>query len=282
MGQTPSQEGKTGTGMTTFQLPTGAQRIVDNEIEKLLINPAFDLDPKIRLQLYETLGPVLSRNEPEQRSVYLRGHSPALTTGQRIQVRAAILTAQKVAALWELACMETDASSNYIYDDKAVTEDNIRYLTRRVKVPIEEIWVHDVPRAFVVQHILEMAELALAGKIEDYRKFTHEANEWWQIYARPEYNEREYFIKWAAQEALYLALRWQAYPTQPDDYQYRMTHDDISEYLLCHEQAPAGLAMLAYAAVFDNGKMEFDPARRREFWCWWLSWAIPKACQLEG
>jgi hypothetical protein len=206
---------------------------------------------------------------------------PPLSLADRVRVRTAILTAQRVATLWSVASQETDASAIAISNQATVLEENLQYLMRRAKVPIEKIPVDEVPRAYIIQHILEMAELALKGEVQLYREFAEQAGEWWQIYPRPEYCLREFLIKWTAQEALYSALLWQSYPPLPNDEHY-IEADDLNRYLHWHESAPAGEAMLAYTLVFEGDESGFDVDRRREFWCWWLAWAIPAACQLEG
>lgn len=105
-----------------------------------------------------------------------------------------------------------------------------------------------------------MAELALAGRIYDYIAFCHAANEWWQIYPRPEKMEWEFYIKWAAQEALYAALGWLRHDPEP----------------------PAEHASIAFAGTFEGKTFQtrrciMDKEKQREFWIWWLSEAIPHA-----
>jgi hypothetical protein len=110
-----------------------------------------------------------------------------------------------------------------------------------------------------------MAELALKSEVHDFAAFRHEANEWWVIYGRPEQMEREFFIKWAAQNALYEAIGWINYNSDP----------------------PAQNALYAFAGIFegqgaDNRTCTLDASKEREFWIWWLTEAIPQAAAAEG
>ncbi|MGE5249394.1 MAG: hypothetical protein ACM3QS_04195 [Bacteroidota bacterium] len=107
-----------------------------------------------------------------------------------------------------------------------------------------------------------MAELVLEGGIDDYGAFRRQANEWWQIYPRPERMEREFCIKWAAQDALYEAVGW----------------IDRSN------EVPAEYALYAFAGIFEgqdirHRRWRLDENKAHEFWVWWLSEAIPLAIE---
>jgi hypothetical protein len=72
--------------------------------------------------------------------------------------------------------------------------------------------------------------------------------------------EREFCIKWAAQDALYEALGW----TENSD------------------EAPAEYALYALAGIFEgedirHRRWRLDEDKAHEFWTWWLSEAIPLA-----
>ncbi len=264
-----------------MDLPEEAQKIIDSELSRLMDSPEYDAPPKTRAQLYQALGPSAVLLHDDHSELMAVKRLPELTIPDRIRARAAILTAQKAMSLWELACKETDANYHSDSGGRDAFTDHWRYLSQRTNTPVEQISVYNVPRAFVSQHILEMAELALKGGINDYGKFLIEVNEWWGIYPRPERCQREFSIKWSAQEALYLTVLWQRYLTL-QDYEYRIDTDDMNEYITSHVDAPGGLAMLACSGVFDGQIVRIDADRRRRFWLWWLAWAIPTVFRLEA
>jgi len=77
--------------------------------------------------------------------------------------------------------------------------------------------------------------------------------------------EREFFIKWAAQEALYMAIGWGKYIPEP----------------------PAEFALYAFAGIleendFGDRRYILNENKQHEFWAWWLSEAIPQAIAKEG
>ncbi|OAI40995.1 hypothetical protein AYO40_00505 [Planctomycetaceae bacterium SCGC AG-212-D15] len=176
-----------------------------------------------------------------------------------MRARIALVVGRKVAPLWPQACFETEAH----FGEKWPEERDETYLADRSAKPIELISVRDVPRAFVPLHILEMADVALSMRVHDWKAFRNEANEWWEIYGRPEGMEREFFIKWAAQESLYESIGWNSLAPK----------------------APSEHALYAYAGVFygegvDNGRYRMDKDKEREFWVWWLSKAIVDAPEI--
>lgn len=187
-----------------------------------------------------------------------RNHTlPTLSVADRVRARIALRTARRVETLWRQACLETEANFSERQDPSEVRQQEETYLAQRKQKHLEHISVYDVPRAFIPSHILEMAEVALRGEIHDDGAFIQEANEWWQMYGRPEQMEREFCIKWAAQDALYEAIGWAKYNYEP----------------------PAENALYAFAGVFEGGfrRQALDEKRQQEFWVWWLSGAIPQA-----
>jgi hypothetical protein len=256
------------------RLPDSAQKTIDVELDHLYSDANSDLHPQSRIYLYRALGP----SSPEKDSRQKSPHKP--TIADRVRTRIAFLTAQKVIPLWEAACRETD--TNFPDQPGERNEEKKRedaYANLRAHNRIEAISVYDVPRVYCPAHIMEMAEMAFrGGDIENYDAFRDEANEWWQIYGRPEGMERECFIKEAAQEALYEALGWTDYS---EDFPYLVNMENERELAMHHHHAPGGSALLAYAGIFNEKRFRFDWEKRREFWQWWLEEAIPHACKSE-
>ncbi|MDP9311011.1 MAG: hypothetical protein M3R24_08995 [Chloroflexota bacterium] len=181
--------------------------------------------------------------------------------------------------MWSQACRETEtafaASNSYPATDDAddMTMDISTYFNQRQAVPIEHISVYRVPRAVFAHHVMDMADVALRGSIRDFPAFVQEASECWQMYGRLERMEREFCIKWAAQDYLYEILGW-------TKYMYRtpyVTATDEEYEAVSQLDAPAGYALVAYTAVFNGGTWDVNTARIREFWQWWLTTAIPEA-----
>jgi len=246
-----------------MQIPDSAKALIDTELQQLAKSSRYYLPPQGRLEIYAALGPSSAHDDKVPEEARKNNSFPPLSLADRIRAQVALITARKVLPLWELACQETESfftkqDWQIKYDDQRNKEEV--YLHRRKSRPIETISVYEVPRAFVPVHILEMTELALAGEIHDYSAFRREANEWWQIYGRPEQVEREFFIKWAAQDALYEAIGWIKYNP---------------------EEPPAENALYAFAGVFKgedwhNRKCTLDEKKQHEFWVWWLAEAIPQ------
>jgi hypothetical protein len=256
-----------------LKLPESAQQTIDNELERLSGDSNFDLYPQCRIDLYRALGPSSAEKGSRRKSPY----KPTLA--DRVRTRIALFTARKVIPLWEAACRETDANfANETGREDEEKELEDAYAKEGAQKHIEAISVYDVPRACCPAHIMEMAEMAFRGDIEDYDAFTDNANEWWQIYGRPEGMERECFIKWAAQDALYEALGWNDYSL---GLRYHVYAEDERVLAAYHPSAPGGYGLLAFAGIFDHERFRFDCEKRREFWRWWLGEAIPRAWNSE-
>jgi len=245
-----------------MQIPDFAQALINKELQKLVKSSEYSLQPQTRIEIYAALG-VSSVNDDKILDEARSSNSlPRLSVADRGRAHIALTTARKVALLWDVACQASELFFKQQdwqdkYEDQRQEEI---YLRRRKSEPIENISVYEVPRAFVPSHILEMAESALTRNLQDYRAFRHEANEWWQIYGRPEQMEREFFIKWAAQDALYETIGWIKYNHEP----------------------PAENALYAFAGIFegkdfDDRRCIIDKNKQREFWLWWLSEAIPQS-----
>jgi hypothetical protein len=238
-----------------MKISDSVQAIINIELRRLGDFSKPSIEASKRIEIYEALGSSTLKSVMERKN-----SPPVLSVADRIRAHIELITAQKVEPLWQTACSETE---KYVRDDRDPSEIQQQeeiYLAQRKQKHIEHISVYDVPRVFTPSHILEMAELALAGKIYDYNAFCHASNEWWQIYPRPEQMEREFYIKWAAQEALYAAIGWLRYDPEP----------------------PAEYASLAFAGTFEGESFNdrrciMDKNREREFWLWWLSEAIPQA-----
>jgi len=246
-----------------MQIPEYAQILVDSELRRLANSSKYYLSAEKEVEICEALGYAGLSNHEALGEEFRIDTVHSLTTTEHIWARIAFITAKKVLPLWGIACQETELYFTeqdwHYHKQDQLREDE--YLHKRNTLPIEKISVDDVPRKFIPSHILEMAETLLAGKIHDYSLFQHEANEWWGIYGRPEKMEREFCIKWAAQNALYAALGWQSYDPDP----------------------PIAFALYAFAGVFKGDGLHkdreawLDENKQREFWIWWLSEAIPQA-----
>ena len=245
-----------------MQIPEFAQALINNELQKLAKSSGYSLQPQARIEIYEALG-ISSVNDDKILDEARSSNSfPRLSVADLGRAQIALTTARKVALLWDVACQESELFFKQ-QDWQDRHEDQLQeenYLHRRKSEPIENISVYEVPRAFVPSHILEMSESALAGNIQNYRAFRHEANEWWQIYGHPELMEREFFIKWAVQDALYETIGWIKYNHEP----------------------PAENALYAFAGIFegkdfDDRRCIMDKKKEHEFWLWWLSEAIPQS-----
>ena len=254
--------------MLPIRLPLSLKRAIDSELIYLDQEITYDIPEEKLIQIYRLLGPTCNQSHQERRyKDNYRGHPP-LTQGDRVRTRIAIATAWKVIPLWEIACKETDTTFTE-QDWKDAAEEQRKekgYLERLSPETIETFCVYnDIPRRYVPSHLMQMTEIALAQTMKDIDAFTNQAGEWWQIYPRPEDCEREFFIKWTVQEALYEALAWEKYWQDP----------------------PAQHAVRAYAGIFDGERfhytrqMEWDYPKRNEFWRWWLTEAIPAAWELE-
>ncbi len=263
-----------------MKLPVDIEKFVNSHVAQLVDNPTYDLPPVERVELFRLIGPSAGRSSGISLQLAGPKRLPILTAADRIRARMGIIAAQKVSTLWDAACAETDNLHADRSDRENLVSDHQTYLRELLHSSVDEFSVFRVPRSYIPQHILAMAELALQGKVDNVESFLVEANEWWEIYGRPEFFPREYCIKWAAQEALYLSLLWQQYvPEQGHDDSIQVA--DSSDHFNRHIEAPAGCAMAAFAGVFDGDNPSFDTNKRREFWLWWLTWAIPFAFTLE-
>lgn len=250
------------------RLPLSLKKTIDSELICLDQDITYSIPDDKLIQIYQLLGPTCNQSHKERR--YKDGYRglPPLTKGDRVRTRVALAVAHKVMPLWELACRETDTTFTE-QDWKDATEDQNRekgYIERLSPDTIATFCVYrDIPRRYVPSHLLQMAEIALAQTMKDVDAFTDHAGEWWQIYPRPEDCEREFFIKWTMQEALYEALAWNEHWKNP----------------------PAQYAIPPYAGIFVGDKfyytreIEWNYAKRNEFWRWWLTEAIPTAWELE-
>ena len=248
-----------------MNIPNSAQALIDTELRKLAESNRYALEPDTRIEIYSALGQSNVNDEPMLDEARKNNPLPSLSRPDRLRAQIALITARKVEGLWSKACLETEANFSENGNPAEIHREEETYLASKKQKYLEHISVDDVPRAFTPLHILEMAELALIGKIHDFGAFRLEANEWWQIYPRPEQMEREFYIKWAAQEALYSAIGWTKYNPEP----------------------PAEYALLAFAGVFegenfDNRRCIMDKDKQHEFWLWWLSKAIPQALSKDG
>lgn len=287
-----------------MQLPDIVQRMIEHELARLAANSDFDLHPQRRREITEALGPMGESGVDTMLGYQDTGDEcrlPNLTTADRVRARIALQAAEKVLPLWEIACAETDYFSKNrrriwpelddllpydhdiedIDDTEDVDEEDLseeEYMRQMAERPIWDISVYDAPRAFIPSHILRMAEVGLRRDVDNCAAFAREVNECHELYGRPEYRWREYSIKWAAQEALYTAVRWQKYLDESN--QEVDIGDDVAMANI-HNHGPSGEALLAYACVFEEGDFWFDREKRREFWRWWLEEAIPSAWASE-
>jgi hypothetical protein len=236
--------------------PNSAQSLIDSHLRQLHDGTIRSVEPEDRDEICAGLmsAPIAERTGIASRANDL---SPQGEGDRLLRAHLELLSAKKVATFWEQACLETDANFSEREDPAEIRRQIDSYVRQRQSLPLEHISVYDVPRAFIPVHIIEATELALAGKVVDQVAFRNEANEWWQIYSRPEQMERECFIKWAAQDALYVAIGMRAI-------------------------VQAQNAVFAYAGIFsgddfDSRTCVLDEHKEREFWNWWLSEAIPQA-----
>lgn len=246
-----------------MQIPDYAQILIASELRKLAESNKYFISFDKEAEICAALGYVSSSKHTVVGEVLRNNTIHSLTATGRTWTQLALITAKKVLPLWRIACQETELHFTEQdwqdhYEDQQKEEG---YLNKRKTLPIEKISVYDVPRAFIPSHILEMAESVLAGNIHDLPSRQHEAREWWNFYGRPEQMEREFCIKWAAQDALYAALGWLRYDPDP----------------------PITDALYAFAGVFKGDGLHkdressLDKNKQHEFWIWWLSEAVPQA-----
>lgn len=246
-------------------IPDVAQALIEVELKLLTYSARYSVPKDKRVEIYAALGPSSVMDEKMLDEARKKKVLLTLSAADRVRARIALITAIKVEKLWQQACLETDANFSEHQDQAEINQNEVEYLAQRKQKPIEHISVYKVPRAFVPSHILTMTELALTGEINDIAAFRYEANEWWGIYGRPEEMEREFFIKWAAQDALYEAIGWIRHNSDP----------------------PAENALYAFAGVFEgkgfhNRLWTIDEKKQQEFWVWWLTEAIPQAVMQEN
>lgn len=261
-------------------IPPELEEIISKEVSRLTQNKSYDLSPKTRLHLFDVIGASTIRADNNYDTTITSKRLPPLTLADRIRARIAIITAQRASASWDYACKETDNGRKQDDVDADTLETSQVYLSLMQHSNLEEISVFKVPRPYVPQHILAMAELALMGNVKNQESFLYEANEWWGIYPTPKFSPREFSIKWSAQEALYLSILFQKYSLS--NYNEAPNQNDLNEYANHQVKSPAGYAMLAYAGIFDRSNTIIDIDKRCEFWLWWLTWAIPLAYALES
>ena len=246
-----------------MQIPEYAQILIDSELRRLAESSKYYVSSDKEAEICEALGYAGLSKHMVVGEEFRNNAIHSLTTTEYVWARIAVITAQKVLPLWRIACQETETyfTEQDWRDNNEDQRKEERYLYQRNTLPIEKISADDVPRTFVPSHILEMAETVLAGNIHDYSLFQREANEWWEFYGRPEQMEREFCIKWAAQNALYATLGWRIYDPDP----------------------PITFALYAFAGVFKGDGLHkdreasLDENKQHEFWVWWLSEAIPQA-----
>jgi hypothetical protein len=258
-------------------LSDSLQSIISEEVSLLSKEEEYDLSPQRRLDIYNSIGPYTT-SDKNSWFENIGSSTPFIPSrADRVRIRVSMLTAQKVLPLWEAACRETDL--NFAKKDSFyhLQRKERKYLKARIRKSIEHVSVHHVPRKFVVNHITEMGNLMFNRQVRDFSAFKEEANEWWQMYPRPERMGREYCVKWACQEYLYETLGWNRFFEEIRI--YTTENEEIAAHR--HTDAPAGHALIAYAGVFDPLNPGFDNEKRRDFWRWWLTETIPRAWQLE-
>lgn len=263
------------------QLPKTLVKIIDEELRRLEDDTDYDLLPQRRFEIYNEIGPsFIPDAEAYRQKIWKEKLLPNLTTADRVRTRTALLTAYKIASLWDEACKEADVwHENQGLKGTEIENEEEQYLYLFETRPIEEIHVFRVPRTKRPTHIISMAKIALKQTWLDYQQFSYQSNELWGLYGRPEGMWREYFIKWGIQEALYEALAWRTYLFDIDS--ITKSTDELTR-AYNHEKAPAGKALLAYAGVFQKSNFHFDKNKLREFWRWWLSETIPIAWNIEN
>jgi hypothetical protein len=243
-----------------MESPPSLQTLIDAEIHQLTAPRAYSPQRDSRIRFYAAIGDSNVMDDKVLDESRRNNTLPALCGADCVRAWIALRTARKVERLWEQACSESDAALGAQQDSAEIRQEEETYQAQRKQKHLEHISVYDVPRAHIPAHILEMAELALHGEIHDVPAFREHANEWWQIYGRPEQMERECFIKWAAQDALYEAIGWIKHNHKP----------------------PAEHAVLAFAGVFEgesflDRRCTLNEDKQHEFWMWWLGEAIPQA-----
>lgn len=238
-----------------MQVPTSLRDLVKFELAKLVDSVDYPLSPESRESLYLACGPSNVKEDLVLIEARHAGSFPLLSEADRVRARLALLSAKKVVGLWRQACSETEANFNEHQNPTEYSQFEEAFQTQRREKQIELISIYDVPRAFLPIHIIELTELFVDGQIKDFSALRKEANECWQLYGESEQMEREYYIKWACQDALYEALGWSK-----------------------HNPAPPGEhAVRAFAGVSENHSWRIDVIKRNAFWRWWLSEALPQA-----
>lgn len=258
-----------------MQLTRELIEIIEIETARVRSDERYDIGPRRRMDIFRAIGP--STASLDDRQGYILGaFLPALTAADRVRAWVAVWSARHVAQLWDVACRETDDQDLVHIEGDTNNKDRSDYFTELGKGPIENVSAFRVPRKYVPEHILAMTELTLSGRIENPGKLLYEAIEWWGIYPTPERCPREHSIKWAAQEALYLSILSQNYLEYGEAEFSSDVGMDPNEYAGRQVDGPCGFAMLAYCGVFSSQQI-VDVKRRREFWHWWLCWALPMA-----
>lgn len=250
------------------ELPTPLRTAIDAELVCLNETIEYDIPSENRIHIYQLIGSSCHQSYREKRLQSEDWEMPALTKADRVRTQVALATARKVLPLWDIACKETEAHfTDFDWQCKAEDESKEEaYLQMLSDGLIEQMCVFtEIPRKFVPSHLLRMAEIAFAGQIRDVEAFTKQASDWWISYGSSfAFCEREASIKWAVHEALHEALAWTSH--WPD--------------------CPAQDAARAYAGeffgeTFETRQMQWNYAKRNEFWRWWLTEAIPTAWELE-
>jgi hypothetical protein len=233
------------------KIPPLLQKLVDEELRSLARPGDYSPSDSARRQIHAAFGEASA----------VGGSSNKLSLADHARARLSLLSARFILPLWSLACQETEFYfTKQDWSDK--TQDERRegdYLINRQELKIERFSAFDVPRVFVPSHLVELAETALKNHVLDEPALHRQISEWWNCYGRPDRNEREFYIKWAAQDAVSEAVGENPYDFYP----------------------PAENALYAFAGIITSkaGQRQYrlDPGKRRQFWTWWLSEAIPQA-----
>jgi hypothetical protein len=242
-----------------MKIPDSLQHLIDAELRQLSESEAYSVPPEKRMELYDSLGPSNAVSMVDHQA----DSRPHLSVADRARAQISIITARKVLPLWDAACQESEAwftemDFEYKEQDKRLEAG---YLHKRKTQPLETIFTNEVPRAFIPSHIIEMAEAVLGDRVQDYHLLHQEAGNWWNYYGQPDQMEREFCIKWAAQDALSAAL-------------------NLITYNL--PRPPVEDALYAFAGLFDGqgfrrSRKMLDDIKAHEFWVWWLSQGIREA-----
>lgn len=147
------------------------------------------------------------------------------------------------------------------------------HTARHVLSVWERVWPQDdTPR-----RLLYEAEQVRDGVLEPARAREHATAFWtWLDDALAEYEDHlpAIYAGSSAVLALRVAIRDEHF--DPDDIDYARTDADLEPY----DSDPAFFAAAAYAngSIWDS---ESNAGKRYDFWKWWLTEAVPVACQIS-